>query len=203
MVLLHFRMKLDANLSMEEFHRKNGASFLKVLLEEIHAVFDMSCIDPIEALYMLDPVDIPKENLPEHGNEKLEILLDFYGKTLQDSYEGHTGVSLVLINCTQESLPLEFKHYKKDVISRRNDLSVESLAKEKSIKRKLDWSKCRCNKKKKKNIKIAEEEILGIQSKQKEPLTTKELLDDTVVSSAFPTIRYLLKLFISILMSGQ
>ena len=161
MVLLHFRMKLDANLSMEEFHRKNGASFLKVLLEEIHAVFDMSCIDPIEALYMLDPVDIPKENLPEHGNEKLEILLDFYGKTLQDSYEGRTGVSLALINCTQESLSLEFKHYKKDVISRRNDLSVESLAKEKSIKRKLDWSKCRCNKKKKRISKLLKRKYWG------------------------------------------
>ena len=42
---------------------------------------------------------------------------------------------------------------------------------------------------------------MGIQNKQKEPLTTKELLNDTVVSSAFPTIRYLLKLFILVPMS--
>ena len=55
--------------------------------------------------------------------------------------------------------------------------------------------------KKNKNIKIAEEELLGIQNKQKEPLTTKELLNDSVVSSAFPTIRYLLKLFILVPMS--
>ena len=36
---------------------------------------------------------------------------------------------------------------------------------------------------KKKNIKIAEEKLLGIQNKQKEPLTTKELLNDTAVLS--------------------
>ena len=70
MVHLHFRVKFDANLSMEEFHRNIGAPFVKALLEEIHAAFDMSSIDPIEALYMLDPVDIPKENLVEYGNEK-------------------------------------------------------------------------------------------------------------------------------------
>ena len=86
------------------------------------------------------------------------------------------------------------------MISRRNDLSVELLAKEKSIKRKLDWLKVDATKNKK-NIKIAEEELLGIQNKQKEPLTTKELLNDTVVISAFPTIPYLLKLFILVPMS--
>lgn len=50
--------------------------------------------------------------------------------------------------------------------------------------------------KNKKNIKIAEEELSGMQNKQKEPLTTKESLNDNVVSSAFPTICYLLKLLI-------
>ena len=70
----------------------------------------------------------------------------------------------------------------------------------KSLKRKLDWLKVDATKNKK-NIKIAEEELLGIQNKQKEPLTTKELLNDTVVSSAFPTIRYLLKVFILLPMS--
>ena len=53
----------------------------------------------------------------------------------------------------------------------------------------------------KKNIKIAEEELLGIHNKQKEPLTAKEPLNDTVVSSSFPTFRYLLKLFILVPMS--
>ena len=86
------------------------------------------------------------------------------------------------------------------MISRRNDLSVELLPKEKSTKRKLDWLKVDATKNKK-SIKTAEKEFLGIQNKEKEPLTTKELLNDTVVSSAFPTIRYLLKLFILVPMS--
>ena len=91
MVHLHFRMKFDANLSMEEFHRKIGAPFVKALLEEINATFDLSSTDPTEALHMLDLVDIPKKNLVEYGNKKLEILFDFYGKPLQDSY----GVALL------------------------------------------------------------------------------------------------------------
>ena len=49
---------------------------------------------------------------------------------------------------------------------------------------KLEWLKIDATQNKE-NIKIAEEELLGIQNKQKELLTTKELLNDTVVCSAF------------------
>ena len=187
-------MKFDANSSMEEFCRKISAPFVKALLEEIHTSFDTSSIDPIEALYMLDPVDKPEENLAEYGNQKLDILFYFYGNPLQDSYKGRTVVSPALIDCTQESLALAYKHCKEYVIIRRNDLSVELLAKE-NINRKLDCLRVDATKNKK-NIKIAEQELLGIQNKQNESLSTKEFLNETVVSSAFPTIFYLLKLFI-------
>lgn len=103
MVHLHLRMKFGANLSMELFHGKIGAPFVEAHLEEIHAAFNMSSIDPIEALYMLDPVDILKECLAEYCNQKLEILFDFHGKPLQDSYKSCTVVSPALINCTHES----------------------------------------------------------------------------------------------------
>ena len=139
-------MKFDANLSMEEFHRKIGAPFVKALMEEIRAAFDMSSIDLIEALHMLDPVDIRKENPAEYGSEKLEILFDFYRKPLQDSYEGRTVASPALINCTQEFLALQYKHYKEYAISRKNDLSVELLAKEK-CKKKIRLVESRCKKK--------------------------------------------------------
>ena len=145
----HFRMKFDANLSMEEFHRKISAPFVKTLLEEILAAFHMSSIDPTESLCMLDPGDIPKENLAEYDNKKLEILFDFYVKPPQYSYEGPTVVSPALINCTQESLALEYKHYKECVLSRRNDLTVELLPQEKSIKRKIYWLKVDATKNKK------------------------------------------------------
>ena len=72
---------------MEEFHRKIDAPIVKSLLEEIHAAFDMSSIDPIGALYMVEPIDIPTENVTGHCNVKLEILFNFDGKPLQDSYE--------------------------------------------------------------------------------------------------------------------
>ena len=60
---------------------------------------------------------------------------------------------------------------------------------QKSVKKKLEWLKIDATQNKE-NIKIAEEELLGIQNKQKEPLTTKELLNDTVVCSAFQYVIY-------------
>lgn len=67
---------------MKKFHRKIGASFVEALSEEIYASFDKPIIDPIEALYMLDPVDLPQEILAKYSNEKLKY---FYGKP-QDLY---------------------------------------------------------------------------------------------------------------------
>ena len=128
MAYLHFRVKFDAYSSTEEFYRKIGAPFL---LEEIHSTFDMSSIDPIEALYMLDPLD------PLY---MLEMLLNMEMKNwkLCLNEGGSHCLSPVLINCTQESLALEYKDYKKYVINQRNELSVELFAKENSIKRKLN-----------------------------------------------------------------
>ena len=67
---------------MKKFQRKIGASFVEALSEEIYASFDKPIIDPIEALYMLDPVDLPQEILAKYSNEKLKY---FYGKP-QDLY---------------------------------------------------------------------------------------------------------------------
>ena len=128
MVHLHFRMKFDENLLMEEIYKKIGVPFAKALLEEIHTAFNMPSTDPTETLYLLNPVDIPKKNLAEYDNEKLEILFDFYGKPLQGSYEDRAVVRQALINCTQESLALEYKEY---VISQRNELSAEFSCKRK------------------------------------------------------------------------
>ena len=44
---------------------------MKALLEEIHAGFEIGSVDSIEALYMLDTVDIPTQNVPKYGNEKM------------------------------------------------------------------------------------------------------------------------------------
>ena len=54
-----------------------GAPFVKALLEEMHAAFDMSSIDPNEALSMLDPVDIPTENVAENDKENCKFYLSF------------------------------------------------------------------------------------------------------------------------------
>lgn len=48
MVHLHFRIVIDVNLSVEEFHI--GAPLVNALLEEIHATSNVPSIDPTEAL---------------------------------------------------------------------------------------------------------------------------------------------------------
>ena len=48
MVHLHFRIVIDVNLSVEEFHI--GAPLVNALLEEIHAASNVPSIDPTEAL---------------------------------------------------------------------------------------------------------------------------------------------------------
>ena len=78
-------MKFDPNLSLEEFHRKIGVPFVKALLKETYAAFDMFRVDPIEGFYLLDLVDIPTQNVTEYGKEKLEILFIFYRKPLHSS----------------------------------------------------------------------------------------------------------------------
>ena len=74
---LNFKVKFEPNLSLEEFQRMIGAPFVKALLKEMHAAFDMSSIDPNEALSMLDPVDIPTENVAENDKENCKFYLSF------------------------------------------------------------------------------------------------------------------------------
>lgn len=115
---LYFRVKFEPNLSLEEFQRTIGAPFVKALLEEMHATFGMPSIDPNEALSMLDPVDLPTENVAENDKEKLEILFDFYQKLLHSSCCQPTPNKLY----TQKPLALEYKYYKEYITSQRNDL---------------------------------------------------------------------------------
>ena len=61
---------------MTEFHRNVAVPFLNALLDEIEAPFDMSSIEPAEALLVLDPVKIPvvtNQNHPQFGVKKLSV----------------------------------------------------------------------------------------------------------------------------------
>ena len=67
---------------MTEYHRNVAVPFLKALLDEIEAAFNMSSIEPAEAFLILDPVEIPvatKQNHSQFGVNKLSVLYNFYG----------------------------------------------------------------------------------------------------------------------------
>ena len=52
-----------------------------------------------------------------------------------------------------------------------------------------------------KEIKWLETELENIKNRKEHPLSVNDILEDNVVSSAFPSIRYLLKLFVLVPMS--
>ena len=71
----------------------------------------MSCIKPVEALRALDPSSIPVSNdylFLMYGENDISTAFDFYGTQAEDDYEGHKSTSPPLLNCTLNSLKLEY-----------------------------------------------------------------------------------------------
>ena len=100
---------MDIRVTRAEFHQKVGIPFLKALLSEIEAAFDMEGIEPVQAFLALDPSEIPTADdtgFVMYGSEKIKSLFSFYGKERSDTYPGHTVTSPALISCTAESLSL-------------------------------------------------------------------------------------------------
>ena len=104
-------------MTSAEFHQKVGVPFLNAHLSEIEAAFNMESIEPVQALLVLDPSEIPTvddTSFVMYGSEKIKILFSFYGKERSDIYAGCTVTIPALISCTTESLSLEYsanKHY--------------------------------------------------------------------------------------------
>jgi len=85
-------------------------------------------------------VDIPGQNDPsfiEYGCEPLEVAYNFYGKPADDTYEDRSVHSPPLINCTFDSLKLEYGGYKNYVANRKIALKEEFVKKEASIKARM------------------------------------------------------------------
>jgi len=197
------RQKMDVNLSKDDFHKKVAVPFINALLNEMEAAFDMTSIGPVEALMVLDPVDITilnLENVPTYGVESIESLFDFYGKEVTGTYAGHTVSSPPLIFCTKESLKLEYGGYKNYLNTVKKEKLKEIETEERSLVTRLGWAKAD-KKTRKKKIKFIEEELSEIRKKKVHPISASDLLKDDVVTRAFPSIRYLLKLFVLVPMS--
>ena len=114
-----------------------------------------------------------------YGSEKIKILFSFYGKERPDTYAGCTVTSRALISSTAKSLSLEYSGYKNYVASSQRELNLVKANKSSA----------------KKEIKSLETELENIKNRKEHSLPVNDILED-VISSAFPSIRYLLKLFV-------
>ena len=188
---------------MTEFHRNVAVPFLNALLDEIEAPFDMSSIEPAEALLVLDPVKIPvvtNQNHSQFGVKKLSVLYNFYCNRSKDTYQQCTIESPALINCTLKSLTLEYSGYKNHVDSRKKEITKETEAQLNNANTRLGWA--HVDKfKSKKSTKAIESEISSLHEKIKIPLNVFDVLKDSVIESAFPNICYLVKLLAIVPMS--
>ena len=150
----------------------------------------MSCIAPIEALMALDPGSIPSMDNPEfasYGESFIETLFNFYGKGAEDDYGGIKNYSPPLLTATMESLKLEYGGFKNYVKTQKSNAYAEVGKKVKILEARL-LNASADKYKAKRDIKALEEEIEELKKKQESCLTTLDLLQDTVVESAFPNI---------------
>ena len=194
---------MDVHVTNAEFHQNVGVPFLNALLSEIEAAFDMESIEPVQALLALDPSKIPTADdtsFLKYGSEKIKILFSFYGKERSGTYVGRTVTSPALLSCTEESLSLEYGGYKNMYLHQEKSKIVELETEETKITAQLSLAKA--NKRStNKEIKWLEIELGNIKNRKEHPLSVNDILEDNLVSSAFPSIRYLLKLFVLVPMS--
>ena len=60
-----------------------------------------------------------------YGENDISTAFDFYGKPAEDYYEGHKSYSPPLLNCTLDSLKLEYGGYKTYVATSKNKVTGE------------------------------------------------------------------------------
>ena len=146
----------------------------------------------------LDPSSIPASNdylFLMYGENDISTAFDFYGKPAEDDYEGHKSYNPPLLNCTLDSLKLEYGGYKTYVATRNNKVKGELELQLKSLNAKLICANAQ-KYKPRQEIKAIEREIVETKGKILAPVTALDLLDDSVVESAFPNIRKLLRLYV-------
>ena len=196
---------MDVHVTSAEFHQNVVVPFPNAILSETEAAFDMEIIELVQALLALDPSEIPTADdtsFVMYGSEKIKILFSSYGKERSDTYAGCTITCPALISCTEESLSLEYGGYKNYVASSKKSKIVELEREERKITAQLSLVKA--NKRStNKEIKWLETELENIKNRNGHPLSVTDILEDNIVSSVFPSIRYLLKLFVLVPVRGS
>ena len=109
------RSLIDTENEVNYFHHKTAIPFLKALIKEIRDAFNLDNLPVLLAITALDLHGTPSkedDSFDSHGNDKIETLFNFYGKTQGDVYDGHRTSSPALLLCTHKLLKMEYGGYK-------------------------------------------------------------------------------------------
>ena len=108
-----------------------------MLIKEIRDAFNLENLPVLLAMMVFDPHDIPSkedDSFDSHGNDKIETLFNFYGKTQDDVFDGNRTSSPALLSCTNKSLKLEHGGYKNYVAQLKTDFKQKLVSEEAKIK---------------------------------------------------------------------
>ena len=80
----------------------------------IKGIFNIPCIEPLDALIALDPSRIPASNDSSflmYDENDISTAFNFYGQPVDD-YDGYKSYSTPSLNCISDSLKPEYDGYK-------------------------------------------------------------------------------------------
>ena len=185
------QLQVDSNVTVEHFYSSTTIPFIKALIVETKGTFPLGNLPVSRAITCLNPNKIPKEN----GKNDISTLYDFYDKQRDDVFDGRRVTSLPILACKVDSLPAEYNGYKAYAARQRIKQYKVFKNMERNLKARLLQASAN-RYKKKRDMKVIKAELSEIKKKMCSPMAVENLLDDTVLSTAFPTIRRLLKVYV-------
>ena len=146
----------------------------------------------------MNPDKITKENdkkFLDFSKNDISTFYDFYGKQRDDVFEGRRVTSLSILACRADSLAAEYNGYKAYVAGQRK--TIQNLKNEERNHETRLFKPVQTDTKKR-DMKAIEAELSEIKKKMCSPVAVENLLDDAVLSTTFPTIWRLLKVYVII-----
>ena len=187
------QLQVDSIVTVEHFYSSTTIPFIKALIVETKGTFPLGNLPVLRAITCLNPNKIPKEN----GKNDISTLYDFYDKQRDDVFDGRRVTSLPILACKVDSLPAEYNGYKAYAARQRIKQYKVFKNVERNLKARLLQASAN-RYKKKRDMKVIKAELSEIKKKMCSPMAVENLLDDTVLSTAFPTIRRLLRVYVII-----
>ena len=190
------RQKQDHNLTKDIFHKKIIKQFIDELIKKMKNTFDISNLPILNAFPKLDPQKIPdKDSLlfENYGVEEVTLLHNVYGKGKEESFQGRTVQVLLYMIPNFHAFYWSLAILQIKVCEQKAALSQEYSGKEKSLKSKFDLFNAQ-KYKTRKRLKEIEDELSLIAEKVHNLLSVEDLLQDSVIETAFFSIQRLPKI---------